>query len=279
MLANGEYFDVDAVILTSGHTENIQPDANPSHFPRPYPVGLYSSTIPGGSKVAVEGLGLVVLDVLMALTVGRGGSFVEQGDRLRYVATGDEPAIRLFSRSGFPYCAKAVATVDESDEFEAVVCTREAIENIQGGLGSGRPRRQIDFRSTVLPLILTEMQIRYYSQSAFLAGGHQASAEVREQRRHGVVQRIVRLGGGRLRRPLRRVRPGGALLRPPHRLRLLQGLRVTVLRHGRGGPDRVPPRRIFTGEIRLRGPPAPEGPHAQRDRVPGPHARVLHGLS
>jgi uncharacterized NAD(P)/FAD-binding protein YdhS len=181
MLANGEYFDVDAVILTSGHTENIQPDANPSHFPRPYPVGVYSSTIPGDSKVAVEGLGLVALDVLMALTVGRGGSFVERGDRLRYVATGNEPAIRLFSRSGFPYSAKAVATVDESDEFEAVVCTREAIENIQGGLGSGRPRRQIDFRSTVLPLILTEMQIRYYSQSAFLAGGHQASAAVREQ--------------------------------------------------------------------------------------------------
>ena len=74
--------------------------------------------------------------------------------------------MRLFSRSGFPYCAKAVATVDESDAFEAVLCTEKAIGEIQGGRGTGLPRRQIDFRSMVLPLILGEMQIRYYSQSA-----------------------------------------------------------------------------------------------------------------
>ena len=74
-----------------------------------------------------------------------------------------------------------MATVDESDEFEAVVCTRGAIGAVQGGSGTGQPRRQIDFRSTVLPLILAEMQIRYYSQSAFLANGHAAAAEVRER--------------------------------------------------------------------------------------------------
>ena len=95
--------------------------------------------------------------------------------------SGNEPALRLFSRSGFPYCAKAVATVDESDEYEAVVCTRQAIAAIQGGPGTGRPRRQIDFRSAVLPLILAEMQIRYYSQSALLAAGRATSEEVRAQ--------------------------------------------------------------------------------------------------
>ena len=171
IFADGQFVDVDYVILTSGHTDNTQPDANPAHFPRPYPVGRYAGTIPAGSAVAVEGLGLIALDVLMALTVGRGGTFVDKGDRLRYVASGQEPTVRLFSRSGFPYCAKAVATVDESDAFEAVLCTEEAMAAIQGGRGTGLPRRQIDFRSTVLPLILGEMQIRYYSQSAFLAGG------------------------------------------------------------------------------------------------------------
>jgi len=181
LLANGESVEVDYVILTSGHTENTQPDTNPAHFPRPYPVSRYSGTIPPGSAVAVEGLGLIATDVLMALTVGRGGSFVERGDRLRYVASGEEPTVRLFSRSGFPYCAKAVATVDESDAFEAVLCTEEAMGEIQGGRGTGRPRRQIDFRSTVLPLILGEMQIRYYSQSAFLAHGQAAADAVRQQ--------------------------------------------------------------------------------------------------
>ena len=46
-LANGDCLDVDYVILTSGHTDNLQPDANPAHFPRPYPVGRYVEDNPG----------------------------------------------------------------------------------------------------------------------------------------------------------------------------------------------------------------------------------------
>jgi uncharacterized NAD(P)/FAD-binding protein YdhS len=180
-LANGEQFEVDHVILTSGHTDNVEPAADPALVARPYPVDRYVNTIPIDSSVAVEGMGLVATDVVMALTVGRGGSFTENGDRLRYVRSGREPALRLFSRSGFPYTAKAVATVDESDAYEAVVCTRQAVGAAQGGPGTGRPRRQIDFRSAVLPLILAEMQIRYYSQSALLAGGRPASEEVRKR--------------------------------------------------------------------------------------------------
>ena len=181
LLANGEYLDVDHVILTSGHTDNVEPHASAALIPRPYPVDRYTKTIPRGATVAVEGMGLVATDVIIALTVGRGGSFAEHGDRLRYLGSGDEPTLRLFSRSGFPYCSKAVATVDESDEFQAVVCTKEAIGALQGGQTTGRPRRQIDFRSTVLPLVLAEMQIRYFAQSALLAKGRAASDEVTRQ--------------------------------------------------------------------------------------------------
>ena len=177
-LANGEYLDVDHVIVTSGHTGNVEPDANAALIPRPYPVDRYTETIPRGATVGVEGMGLVATDVVIALTVGRGGSFTESGDRLRYLSSGDEPRLRLFSRSGFPYCSKAVATVDESDEFEAVVCTKEAIGAVQGGQATGQARRQINFRSQVLPLILAEMQIRYYAQSALLASGRATSDEV-----------------------------------------------------------------------------------------------------
>jgi hypothetical protein len=74
-----------------------------------------------------------------------------------------------------------VATVDESDKFEAAVCTKEAIGAIQGGRATGQPRRQIDFRSQVLPLLLAEMQIRYYAQSALLVNGRAASDEVTRQ--------------------------------------------------------------------------------------------------
>jgi len=181
LLANGQQIEADHVILTSGHTDNIEPPANASLVARPYPVGRYVETIASGDTVAIEGMGLVAVDVVMALTLGRGGCFSENGDRLRYVRSGREPGLRLFSRSGFPYCAKAVATVDESDEYQAVVCTRQAIGAMQGGLDTGRPRRQIDFRSAVLPLILAEMQIRYYSQSALLKGTRGDSDEVRRQ--------------------------------------------------------------------------------------------------
>jgi len=181
LLASGEQFEVDHVILTSGHTDNMEPPAVPALVARPYPVDRYVTSIPNGATVAVEGMGLVATDVVMALTLGRGGTFTESGDRLRYVRSGDEPSLRLFSRSGFPYTAKAVATVDESDEYEAVVCTRQAVAAVQGGQGTGRPRRQIDFRSAILPLILAEMQIRFYSQSVLLAEGRQASEELRKR--------------------------------------------------------------------------------------------------
>ena len=88
VMANGECLEIDHVILTSGHTGNVEPDANPALLPRPYPVDRYVRTIPRGATVAVEGLGLVATDVVIALTVGRGGSFAESGDRLRYVSSG-----------------------------------------------------------------------------------------------------------------------------------------------------------------------------------------------
>ena len=87
--------------------------------------------------------------------------------------------------------SKAVATVDESDEFEAVVCTKEAIGAIQGGQATGQPRRQIDFRSAVLPLILAEMQIRYYAQSALLARRPRGVRRGDEAARPGVARRII----------------------------------------------------------------------------------------
>ena len=181
LLGNGEQFEVDHVILTSGHTDNVQPPTNQALVARPYPVSRFANTIPRDAKVAIEGMGLAAVDVLTALTVGRGGSYVERGEQFHYMRSGEEPAIRLFSRSGVPYAAKAIATVDESDEYEAVVCSRQAIGAIQGGLGTGRPRRQIDFRSAVLPMILAEMQIRYYSQSALITEGPSACDEVRKR--------------------------------------------------------------------------------------------------
>ena len=55
---------------------------------------------------------------------------------------------------------------------------RGGLGAIQGGQATGQPSRQIDFRSAVLPLILAEMQIRYYAQAALLANGRAESDAV-----------------------------------------------------------------------------------------------------
>jgi hypothetical protein len=133
-------------------------------------------------------MGLVGYDVLAALTIGRGGTFEERSDRtdrLRYVPSGQEPTITLYSRSGAPYCAKSATGVDPYGQYQPVVCTPEEFAALTNPGGS--VRRHVDFRAELLPLIFAEMQARYYIQSALLAGGDVASTEVRTVLRQGWV--------------------------------------------------------------------------------------------
>ena len=111
LLDNGITLTVDHVVLTSGHTWNHEPGADGGvRYQRAYPIESLDQSAPAGSSVAVAGMGLVAYDVLTALTIGRGGTFAERcdrADRLRYVPSGREPTITLYSRSGAPYCAKS----------------------------------------------------------------------------------------------------------------------------------------------------------------------------
>ena len=259
-LANGDCLDVDYVILTSGHTDNLQPDANPAHFPRPYPVGRYSATIPAGSSVAVEGLGLV------APRRPHGPDGRTGRHRSSRRATGCATSPRDRSRrsassraAGSPTARRRWRPSTRATSSRLSSAPRRRSARSRADADTGLPRRQIDFRSTVLPLILGEMQIRYYSQSAFLEIGRAAAESVRQELArawHDGSYESAVAGSGR---PLRRVRPGLALLRPRHRLRILQGLRVAGLRDGRDGSRRVAPRRVVPGKVRLRGVPASSG--------------------
>lgn len=169
-LNTGEVLAVNHVILTTGHTGNLD---HPEHLVRPYPVTPYVDAIPSTASVGIVGMGLVATDAITALTLGNGGSFVPRGDRLRYRASGREPRIYVFSRSGFPYCAKAVEALDETDDYASVICTEEAVAAIRADAG------RVDLRTTMLPLIFAEMQARYYLHSAALAAGPDAAKEVR----------------------------------------------------------------------------------------------------
>jgi uncharacterized NAD(P)/FAD-binding protein YdhS len=188
LLDNGTTLSVDHVVLTSGHTWNHERGADGGvHYLQAYPIEGLQQGAPAGSSVAVAGMGLVGYDVLTAVTIGRGGTFAERSDRagrLRYLPSGQEPTITLYSRSGAPYCAKSATGVDPYGQYEPVVCTPDEFAALTNPGGSPM-RRHVDFRAELLPLIFAEMQARYYIQSALLAGGDAESTEVRTALRQG----------------------------------------------------------------------------------------------
>jgi uncharacterized NAD(P)/FAD-binding protein YdhS len=189
LLDNGVALSVDHVVLTSGHTWNDEPvgDSTSVRYLRPYPVEYFDIPMPPGTPIAIAGMGLVGFDLLTALTIGRGGSYEVEGDRLHYVPSGNEPDIFLYSRSGVPYCAKSAHGVDPYGDYQPVVCTPEAFSELTNPAGSP-VRRHVDFRNDLLPLLLAEMQARYYTHAAYLKGGLDASTAARTQLRAGWVE-------------------------------------------------------------------------------------------
>ena len=178
-LADGGTVAVDHVIVTSGHTANQRADDS-GRMLEPYPVGSYVDSLPDGASVAVPGMGLVAIDVVTALTVGRGGEFVENGNRLSYRPSGREPRVHLFCRSGLPFTAKSVTGKDRTDVYKPVICTDEALDALNGR--SKGFRHPVDVRRELLPLLFAEMSARYYAQVAFQESGTAAAgAAVRQQ--------------------------------------------------------------------------------------------------
>jgi FAD-NAD(P)-binding len=189
LLDNGQSISVSHVVLTSGHTFNNEPvgASTDIRYWRPYPVEYFDTPLPAGAPIAIAGMGLVGFDLLTALTIGRGGTYEDQGDRKRYVRSGNEPEIFLYSRSGVPYCAKSAHGVDPTGDYQPVVCTPEVFRELTNP-GNSAIRRRVDFRNDLLPLLFAEMQARYYTHSAFLKSGREVSVEVGGQLRSGWVE-------------------------------------------------------------------------------------------
>jgi uncharacterized NAD(P)/FAD-binding protein YdhS len=179
-LANGVRLVVDHVILTFGHVPNARLESARVQLAAPYPVAEHLDPIPPQAKVAITGMGLVGVDVAWALTIGRGGCFVEDGARVVYRPSGREPAIHFLSRSGLSYGAKTTTagTLGFPERAKPILLTPEVVRQL-GRRGPG----SIDFRREVLPVLFDEMTARYHLQSAFTAGGERASATLLERLR------------------------------------------------------------------------------------------------
>ncbi len=145
----------------------------------PYPIEGYLAATGPDEKVAIEGMGLVALDVITALTIGLGGRYTEAGDgTLVYHPSGREPSLYLFSRSGYPYCAKSFGASDPMGDYQPAICTIEAVAALKEHADG--TKRHIDARRELLPLVFAEMELCYYITAARQAHGPRAAEGVRQ---------------------------------------------------------------------------------------------------
>lgn len=155
VLASGASLLADHVVITSGHTPNLAGAGSVAGaFVDPYPVSRFETWPGPGETVVVAGMGLVAYDLIAAMTIGRGGAFSRPGGRLRYRPSGNEPQVALYSRTGVPPLSKPANVGDPTGRYRPVIATPERLSRLRTG--------SIDFRSEVLPLVLAEMQVRYY---------------------------------------------------------------------------------------------------------------------
>ncbi|PPG21708.1 hypothetical protein C5C66_05715 [Rathayibacter toxicus] len=184
--------DVDAVLLVTGHDAHdpslvphqsalieASKTAATRYVPVPYPLANTTSAVEPSSTVGLRGTGLVALDLITQLTLGRGGIYKEdKGGRLRYYASGREPArIIAFSSSGlFPYSrpAKLSQTNPFVRDNQGRFITNPNMSRLREAYGVGA-RKQIDFARHLLPLIVLEMAYTFHAirdgtDSAEIAG-------------------------------------------------------------------------------------------------------------
>ena len=161
----GSYW-LNYVFLTSGHTKPAEMPKNAEVQARvgqetvtvadPYPVRQQLAFITPNMTVGVEGLGLTTFDILAELTVGRGGRFVGlPSGGMQYVASGREPRLAAFSRSGLPLSARASNQKGVSGQYRARFLLPDKIRAL-------RATRKLDFQADVSPLLLADMQFAYY---------------------------------------------------------------------------------------------------------------------
>lgn len=185
-LDDGTRITVDRAVLTTGH-------------PRPELVGeqrrlaMFATGRPGltyirgdsaadmplgavapGSRVGVLGLGLSFYDVMAALTIGRGGRFIDADpDRLSaprgapgggagtdlpglvYRPSGREPLLLVGCRSGMPQRARGRNQKAADYSHIPVLFTPTGIRNRYGD-------GPLDFRTHILPWLLAETRLVYY---------------------------------------------------------------------------------------------------------------------
>lgn len=169
-LENGTRLDhLDAVILAQGRVPaRLTPhEARTASLARihhlvyvtpadPADVDLFK--IQADRPVLLRGLGPSFFDYLALFTVGRGGTYFRDGDRLVYRPSGREPRLFASSRRGVPHRARTENEKGAFGRHVPRVLTPEAIARMRGEAGD----QPSSFATDLWPLIAKEIESVYY---------------------------------------------------------------------------------------------------------------------
>lgn len=183
---DGQSLDVDTVVLALGHIparlsetgqhlSEVAAELGLHHVAPAIPTDVDVPAIPAAETVLVRGLGLNFFDLMIQVSVGRGGQFLQHPDRpagrrLEYVPSGQEPRLIAGSRRGAPYRAKTTAAGFVPAGIRLVHLTEGAVQAAE------RRHDVLDFAAHLWPLIHRDVLRTYYrtlaavSPELFLSG-------------------------------------------------------------------------------------------------------------
>ena len=162
--------DADLVVLALGHLDAVPSRASAeharfaaehglAHLPAGHTADQDLSVLAPGADVVVLGFGQAFTDLMILVTEGRGGRFVEAADGwLTYEPSGREPVLHVGSRRGVPYRSKL-----EQRLRTPLVALPHFLDDpsIEALLARSGP---LEFRRDVLPVLTKEIAWAYYHE-------------------------------------------------------------------------------------------------------------------
>ena len=187
-LESGFTLPSDYVFLATGHGRNQLSDEeswyrkfaqdharyNPrlAYVRHVYPLARLDQ-VASDASVGIQGIGLTAHDVVAELTVGRGGRYEGDGADLRYLPSGREPRLFLFSRQCLPAAARGINQKGLAGRHQGRFFTRAVVAALRADALRTRGSGQLDFERELLPLLRLEMA------SAWRSAASGAAAEVK----------------------------------------------------------------------------------------------------
>jgi hypothetical protein len=184
-LADGTGLVVDDVILSLGWLASAEPEpearlaaqvgsrADLVWVRQGSPAEQDLASVPAGAHTIVRGLGMGFFDAMALLTIGRGGRFEPDGERLAYKPSGSEPVLHVTSRRGIPFHAKSAWGG----------LPPRAKQTYYSRFDPSALDRPVDFELDLWPLIVQDS----------LAGWYRAVAELRPSAIHGTLADVLTL--------------------------------------------------------------------------------------